>query len=47
MAVAEGLWENINLKNLRQNILPTRPRADIILRKGRDHFIETVSLRKL
>jgi type I pantothenate kinase len=45
--VAEGLWENINLKNLRQNILPTRPRADIILRKSRDHFIETVSLRKL
>jgi type I pantothenate kinase len=46
-AVAENLWENINLKNLRQNILPTRPRADIILRKGRNHFIETVSLRKL
>ncbi len=47
LAVAEGLWENINLKNLRQNIIPTRPRADIILRKGRNHFIETVSLRKL
>ena len=46
-AVAEGLWENINLKNLRQNIMPTRPRADLILRKGRNHFIETVSLRKL
>ncbi|MEV4610487.1 type I pantothenate kinase [Neorhizobium sp. LMR1-1-1.1] len=47
LAVAEGLWENINLKNLRQNIIPTRPRADIILRKSRNHFIETVSLRKL
>jgi type I pantothenate kinase len=47
MAVAENLWENINLKNLRQNILPTRPRADLILRKGRNHFVETVSLRKL
>lgn len=47
LAVAENLWQNINLKNLRQNILPTRPRADLILRKGRDHFIETVSLRKL
>jgi type I pantothenate kinase len=47
LSVAEGLWENINLKNLRQNILPTRPRADLILRKGPDHFIETVSLRKL
>ncbi len=47
MAVAENLWEDINLKNLRQNILPTRPRADLILRKGRNHFVETVSLRKL
>ncbi|UIK05476.1 type I pantothenate kinase [Neorhizobium galegae] len=46
-AVAEGLWENINLKNLRQNILPTRPRADLILRKGRNHLVETVELRKL
>ncbi len=47
LAVAENLWHNINLKNLRQNILPTRPRADLILRKGRNHFIETVALRKL
>ncbi|MDE1160168.1 MAG: type I pantothenate kinase [Neorhizobium sp.] len=47
LAVAENLWHNINLKNLRQNILPTRPRADLILRKGRDHFIEQVALRKL
>lgn len=46
-AIAEGLWENINLKNLRQNILPTRPRADLILRKGSNHMMETVSLRKL
>jgi type I pantothenate kinase len=46
-AIAEGLWENINLKNLRQNILPTRPRADLVLRKGSNHLVETVSLRKL
>jgi type I pantothenate kinase len=46
-AIAEGLWENINLKNLRENILPTRPRADLILRKGADHFIKEVALRKL
>ena len=26
-AVAAGLWERINLVNLRENILPTRPRA--------------------
>ena len=46
-AIAESLWENINLRNLRQNILPTRPRADLILRKGPDHLIEQVVLRKL
>ncbi|WP_274626855.1 type I pantothenate kinase [Arvimicrobium flavum] len=46
-AIAEGLWANINLKNLRENILPTRPRADLILRKGADHLIEKVALRKL
>jgi type I pantothenate kinase len=44
---AEHLWKNINLKNLRRNILPTRPRADLILKKGRDHLVEQVSLRKL
>ncbi|MBX3568241.1 MAG: type I pantothenate kinase [Rhizobiaceae bacterium] len=46
-AIGEGLWQNINLKNLRENILPTRPRADLILRKGPDHFIQEVALRKL
>ncbi|MFC5387231.1 type I pantothenate kinase [Aquamicrobium segne] len=46
-AIAEGLWANINLKNLRENILPTRPRADLILRKGADHMVEEVALRKL
>jgi type I pantothenate kinase len=47
LAIAEGLWANINLKNLRENILPTRPRADLILRKGADHLVEEVALRKL
>lgn len=46
-AIAEGLWANINLKNLRENIRPTRPRADLILRKGADHLVEEVALRKL
>ena len=46
-AIAAGLWERINLVNLRENILPTRPRADLILRKGADHAIEEVALRKL
>ncbi len=46
-AIAEGLWSNINLKNLKENIVPTRPRADLILRKGADHLVEEVALRKL
>lgn len=46
-AIAEGLWHNINLKNLKENILPTRPRADLILRKGPNHLVEEVALRKL
>jgi len=46
-AIAQGLWDNINLINLHQNILPTRPRADLVLRKGSDHLIEHVALRKL
>ncbi|MBL8581704.1 MAG: type I pantothenate kinase [Rhizobiaceae bacterium] len=46
-AIAEGLWSNINMKNLMENILPTRPRADLILRKGRQHRVEEVALRKL
>jgi len=47
MAIAQNLWTNINLINLRDNILPTRPRANLILRKGPDHLIEQVALRKL
>jgi type I pantothenate kinase len=45
--IAAGLWERINLVNLRENILPTRPRADLILSKNPDHAIKTVALRKL
>ena len=46
-SIALGLWDRINLPNLRENIIPTRPRADLILRKGPSHAIETVMLRKL
>lgn len=46
-AIANQLWTNINLKNLRENILPTRPRAGLILRKGANHLVEEVALRKL
>jgi len=45
--VAEGLWNRINLVNLRENIVPTRQRASLILKKGASHRIEDVSLRRL
>jgi type I pantothenate kinase len=44
---ADGLWSRINLLNLRENILPTRQRASLILRKGPSHRIEQVALRRL
>ena len=44
---AESLWTRINLANLRENIVPTRQRASLILRKGASHRIETVALRRL
>ncbi|TSJ64223.1 type I pantothenate kinase [Starkeya sp. 3C] len=46
-ATARSIWRSINLVNLRENILPTRQRADLILRKGGDHEVEAVALRKL
>jgi type I pantothenate kinase len=44
---ADGLWTRINLANLRENIVPTRQRASLILRKGPSHRIEEVALRRL
>ena len=41
------IWRTINLKNLEENILPTRQRARLILRKGADHRIASVDLRKI
>ena len=46
-ARAIAIWRTINLKNLEENILPTRQRARLILRKEPDHRVETVALRKL
>ena len=44
---ALSIWRRINLVNLRENILPTRLRAGLILTKGPSHRIEQVALRKL
>ncbi|MDH3293036.1 MAG: type I pantothenate kinase [Acidimicrobiia bacterium] len=44
---ATDIWTRINEKNLIENILPTRERADLIVVKGSDHAVTEVKLRKL
>ena len=44
---ANKVWDEINLLNLQQNILPTRFRADLILEKGECHFVRGVRIRKI
>ena len=48
-AVAEAtrIWDTINGPNLVENVLPTRSRATLVLRKDRDHSVRYVRLRKL
>lgn len=47
IATARNIWQQINGLNLRENILHTRERAHLILRKGKDHVVQEVKLRKL
>src|SRR4249919_2295604 len=44
---AAAIWTRINLLNLHENILPTRQRADLILKKVESHLVEEVALRRL
>ncbi len=44
---ATSIWTRINLVNLHENILPTRLRADLILRKLASHLVDEVALRRL
>jgi len=46
-ATATSIWTRINLVNLNENILPTRQRAHLILKKGDSHLVEQVALRRL
>ncbi len=41
------IWESINGPNLRDNIATTRDRATAVLRKGPDHLVQTISIRKI
>ncbi len=45
--IATKLWTEINLVNLHENILPTRPRASLILSKQQNHRIERVAMRRI
>ena len=47
VAMARSIWAEINGPNLEQNLLPTRARADLVLRKGADHGVASVLLRKV
>jgi type I pantothenate kinase len=47
LAAAREIWRSINRPNLVENILPTRPRATLVLRKDADHSINRLRLRKL
>jgi type I pantothenate kinase len=47
IATAQAIWERTNLANLEDNILPTRPRATLIMKKSGDHVVESVALRRL
>ena len=44
---AVAIWNEINLVNLNENIMPTRNRANLILEKGLDHAVQSVQLRKI
>jgi type I pantothenate kinase len=45
--VALDIWRDINLRNLNDNILPSRERANVVLRKRADHLIGEVWLRQI
>lgn len=44
--MAKDVWKRVNLVNLKQYILPTRTRADVILHKTNHHVIDHILLRE-
>ena len=47
MQKAVSIWEEINAVNLRENILPTKERARLIVQKGKNHSVEKIYLRNM
>lgn len=43
---AKEIWRSINGINLEDNILPTKGRAQLVLKKGANHLVEEILLRK-
>jgi len=46
-AFASSVWRSVNEPNLIENVLPTRSRATLVLRKAADHAVSSVLLRKI
>lgn len=47
LAFAHEVWRTVNEPNLRENVIPTRSRATLVLRKAADHKVTSVLLRKI
>lgn len=47
VARAGSIWAETNGPNLERNIAPTRGRASLVLRKGPDHSVSGIRLRKV
>jgi type I pantothenate kinase len=45
-ALAAQVWEEVNLVNLRENVVPTRGRAHLIVEKGHNHRVDRMLLRR-
>ncbi|HWL02160.1 MAG TPA: type I pantothenate kinase [Microbacteriaceae bacterium] len=47
IATARDIWVRVNGRNLVENVLPTRERATLVLRKGANHVVDRVLVRKI
>ena len=44
--MARGVWKTVNLENLKEFILPTKNRAELIIHKTENHYIDQILLKK-
>src|SRR5699024_3614353 len=43
---ARKVWREVNLVNLNEHILPTRDRADVVIHKTTNHYVDKIAVRK-